>query len=574
VNVKVLGIGLLLVGLWVVMAIAVPESFLTGNNIENLLRRTAMYGVLGIGVAFVIITAGIDLSIGSIVCLSGCLLTILLSVEYEPFAGEQVFAIDPEQQIIVVEGKPEHFQTGDSLRYYGGTKARSAVVTLMGASATSIPGEDGSGSLSGTILNVEGLKGNRDRQGAVAKVYAVKEVDSNASQVLVAGKHAELADRDQVTFVHPTGGLERLVVTGAEILGEDTRILLAGDTGAVSDEWLAMPLARHQRMAVPLALLTVLLFGLFLGFLHGLLVTKLKLQPFVVTLCGLLFYRGISRWLVDDQTVGLGNEYDSSLGPLASGKFVLWTGVEGGTFGIPYPFFILVLVAVLAAVFLNKTIFGRYMLALGRNEEAARFSGINTDRMTIIAYVICTCMAALGGILFAVDSNSVAPSSFGNFFELYAIAAAVLGGCSLRGGEGGILGVVIGTAVMQTLYNLIVLMKISDTLEFAIIGMVILLGVIADEVIKRTVARKRATQGPTQPANTAPENVSEKEFLPVLLLCLFLGGLGGHRFYTGHRATGVAMLLSFGGCGIWSLIDLVKIATGSFLDADGRPLKR
>ena len=150
---------------------------------------------------------------------------------------------------------------------------------------------------------------------------------------------------------------------------------------------------------------------------------------------------------------------------------------------------------VLAAVFLNKTIFGRYMLALGRNEEAARFSGINTDRMTIIAYVICTCMAALGGILFAVDSNSVAPSSFGNFFELYAIAAAVLGGCSLRGGEGGILGVVIGTAVMQTLYNLIVLMKISDTLEFAIIGMVILLGVIADEVIKRTVARKRATQG-------------------------------------------------------------------------------
>ena len=76
-----------------------------------------------------------------------------------------------------------------------------------------------------------------------------------------------------------------------------------------------------------------------------------------------------------------------------------------------------------------------------------------------------------------------------------AVAAAVLGGCSLRGGEGGILGVVIGTAVMQTLYNLIVLMKISDTLEFAIIGMVILLGVIADEVIKRTVARKRATQG-------------------------------------------------------------------------------
>jgi ribose transport system permease protein len=95
-------------------------------------------------------------------------------------------------------------------------------------------------------------------------------------------------------------------------------------------------------------------------------------------------------------------------------------------------------------------------------------------------------------MLFALDSNSVAPSSFGNFYELYAIAAAVLGGCSLRGGEGGIIGVVIGTAVMQTLYNLIVLMKISDKLEFAIIGAVILLGVIADEVVKRVAMQRRA----------------------------------------------------------------------------------
>ena len=88
-NVKVLGIGLLLVGLWVVMAIAVPESFLTGNNIENLLRRTAMYGVLGIGVAFVIITAGIDLSIGSIVCLSGCLSPFCFPLSTNPSRGNR-----------------------------------------------------------------------------------------------------------------------------------------------------------------------------------------------------------------------------------------------------------------------------------------------------------------------------------------------------------------------------------------------------------------------------------------------------------------------------------------------------
>ena len=106
------------------------------------------------------------------------------------------------------------------------------------------------------------------------------------------------------------------------------------------------------------------------------------------------------------------------------------------------------------------------------------------------AYVISTSLAALGGILFALDSNSISPSSFGNFFELYAIAAAVLGGCSLRGGEGSIFGVLIGTAVMQVLYNLIVLMRISGTLEFAIIGIVILFGVIVDECVKRLTQRK------------------------------------------------------------------------------------
>ncbi|MGD9853994.1 MAG: ABC transporter permease [Planctomycetaceae bacterium] len=156
---------------------------------------------------------------------------------------------------------------------------------------------------------------------------------------------------------------------------------------------------------------------------------------------------------------------------------------------VPAPLILLTFIAVAASIFLNQTIYGRYLLALGNNEEAARFSGINTGRMIVLAYVLCSLAAGVGGILFALETNSVQPSSHGNFYELYAIAAAVLGGCSLRGGEGTILGVVIGAAVMRVLYNAINLIGIPSQLEFAIIGLVILLGVVADEAVKRVASR-------------------------------------------------------------------------------------
>jgi len=157
------------------------------------------------------------------------------------------------------------------------------------------------------------------------------------------------------------------------------------------------------------------------------------------------------------------------------------------------PVVFLTVVAVAAAFFLNRTVYGRHLKALGNNEEAAKFSGINTDRMIISAYVICSSLAGLGGLLFVLDVNSAQPVDFGNFYELYAIAAAVLGGCSLRGGEGTIMGVIIGTAVMRVLNNSINLIDwISKNIEFAVIGAVILAGVIVDELAKRMMARRRS----------------------------------------------------------------------------------
>jgi ribose transport system permease protein len=131
-------------------------------------------------------------------------------------------------------------------------------------------------------------------------------------------------------------------------------------------------------------------------------------------------------------------------------------------------------------------VFGRYLFAVGKNEEAARYSGIHTTRIITAAYVICCGLTAVAAVFIAMYTRSISPSSHGNFYELYAIAAAVLGGCSLRGGEGSIIGVVLGTVLLQVLQNLVNLLGIPSSLNFAVMGSVILLGVLADQQFYRT----------------------------------------------------------------------------------------
>jgi len=125
------------------------------------------------------------------------------------------------------------------------------------------------------------------------------------------------------------------------------------------------------------------------------------------------------------------------------------------------------------------------VFVVGRNEEAGRYSGINTRLVIAGAYVICGFLAGISAILLAFYSNAVAPSSHGNFYELYGIAACVLGGCSLRGGEGSVLGIILGAALIQVLQNLVNLLGVPSSLNFAVMGSVILLGVVADQIVKQ-----------------------------------------------------------------------------------------
>lgn len=234
-----------------------------------------------------------------------------------------------------------------------------------------------------------------------------------------------------------------------------------------------------------LAIIAALLLTMVLGFFHGILVTRLNLQPFLVTLCGLLIYRGLARFVSGDSTEGFGSgEGYTGLVNLATGSFM----------GIPNPFIIMAIIAVIMWVVVHRSIFGRYLFAVGRNEEAASYSGVDSRRIIMTAYIISGLLAGFAGILLAFYTNSISPSSHGNSYELYGIAAAVLGGCSLQGGEGSVVGILIGTVLLQVLANLVNLLGIPSSLNFAVVGAVILLGVITDQIVKkRTEARASRT---------------------------------------------------------------------------------
>ncbi|HVG55023.1 MAG TPA: ABC transporter permease [Vicinamibacterales bacterium] len=228
------------------------------------------------------------------------------------------------------------------------------------------------------------------------------------------------------------------------------------------------------------ALVAVIALGAGLGAVHGLLISRMRLQPFIVTLCGLLLYRGAARYLADDSTKGFGT---------GEGFEWLRTLAAGSIGGVPMPFVILCVVAALAWVLVHRSVYGRHLFASGHNEEAARYSGVNTRGVIAVAYVISGTLAAVSAVIIAFYTNSISPASHGNFYELYAIAAAVVGGCSLRGGEGTILGIVVGTALLQVLRNLVNLLDIPSSLDFAVMGAVILIGAIADQVFSQRSRR-------------------------------------------------------------------------------------
>lgn len=239
-------------------------------------------------------------------------------------------------------------------------------------------------------------------------------------------------------------------------------------------------LVMEKGMPIELVTPLIIVVGVVVGLTQGSLVTRLGVAPFIATLGGMMVLRGLAKVIAGDRTYGYRSEFPG-FRLLATGDFL----------GIPIPFWILVVIAAGTHVLLTKTVYGRYLLATGRNPEAARCSGINTRAVVTVAYVISGGLAALAGILYAADLNSCT-SQLGTMYELHAIAAAVIGGCSLRGGEGTVFGIVIGAAILKVLEDGITLLRISSQWELVVIGVVLVLAVLMDMAVQRQAERRAA----------------------------------------------------------------------------------
>jgi len=253
-----------------------------------------------------------------------------------------------------------------------------------------------------------------------------------------------------MTFVILTGGIDLSVGSILALTGAVTAGLMAGGM----DPLLAMFLG--------------LLLGAVLGAINGVIIAKGKVAPFIATLATMTIYRGLTLVYTEGKPIsGLGDSQAFQL--LGKGYF----------FGIPVPVITMAITFGILYFILKKTTFGRRVYAVGGNEEASRLSGISVDRIKIYVYALTGMLAALAAMILTSRLNSAQPTA-GNMFELDAIAAVVLGGTSLTGGRGWIVGTLIGALIIGVLNNGLNLIGVSSFFQQVVKGAVILVAVLLD----------------------------------------------------------------------------------------------
>jgi ribose transport system permease protein len=228
-----------------------------------------------------------------------------------------------------------------------------------------------------------------------------------------------------------------------------------------------------------LGVLAAIFFGAFSGFISGVLIAKLKIPPFIATLGMMLMLKGLSLVITHSKPIYFNDTPEFSV--ISQESLIGYFLPE---LPIPNAVLILFVVAVLSSLVLNKTVLGTYTFALGSNEEAVRLSGVNVDRWKIIVYTLSGAICGIAGLLIASRLNSAQPS-LGQGYELDAIAAVVIGGTSLSGGVGTILGTIIGAFIMSVLTNGLRIMSVAQEWQTVVTGLIIIAAVYADILRKR-----------------------------------------------------------------------------------------
>jgi ribose transport system permease protein len=312
----------------------------------------------------------------------------------------------------------------------------------------------------------------KPRQSVLSRILAVREFGSLAALiimvVIIAVSIPQFRQFENIINVTRNFSFIGIVAMGMTLV-----ILTGGIDLSVGSVWamtavLAASLMSNGWLMIP-AVCVALLAATLVGLFNGLCVTRLNMSPFVPTLASLAIARSLALIITRGRPI-------SSFGPQQDA--FLWIG--GGTiFGIPNPVVLFIVVATILWIVLSRTVWGRRVYAVGGNEKAARLTGLNVRRLKVAVYVISSFCAGLAGIVQASYLSSVT-ASLATGQELSVIAATVIGGVNLAGGEGTVFGVVIGTIMLEILRNGLLLFGIDPYWQGVFVGAIIIIAVSID----------------------------------------------------------------------------------------------
>lgn len=224
-----------------------------------------------------------------------------------------------------------------------------------------------------------------------------------------------------------------------------------------------------------IAILILMIFGGIWGLFNGIVICKAKVQPFIMTIGTLTLYRGVALLISNGKPIYMSSETAEKVQFLGDGRII---------FGIPTQVLVLVIVGLIMAFLLNRTIFGRYIKAIGGNQESARVAGINVDKYKTWAYILCGVLASVSGIILTARTTTGDPT-LGESFEMNAIAACVIGGAKLTGGVGTIGGTIIGAIIIGIINNILNLANISTYYQYVVRGGIIILAVVFNSMERK-----------------------------------------------------------------------------------------